>query len=81
VDQFMRLREVIEERVSRKFFEEEFQVDPRWCCGLMISHDSRFYDSHHSPALRGGCCGENAARWNSSRAPERPRRRMRSEPW
>ena len=27
VDQFMRLREVIEERVSRKFFEEEFQVD------------------------------------------------------
>jgi hypothetical protein len=27
VDQFKRLREVIEERVSRKFFEEEFQVD------------------------------------------------------
>jgi hypothetical protein len=27
VDQFMRLREVIEERVSRKSFEEEFQVD------------------------------------------------------
>jgi hypothetical protein len=27
VDQFMRLREVIEERVSRRFFEEEFQVD------------------------------------------------------
>ena len=27
VGQFMRLREVIEERVSRKFFEEEFQVD------------------------------------------------------
>src|SRR5437879_13648254 len=27
VDQFMRLREVIEERASRKFFEEEFQAD------------------------------------------------------
>ena len=27
VDQFMRLREVIEERASRKFFEEEAQAD------------------------------------------------------
>jgi hypothetical protein len=27
VDQFMRLREVIEERVSRKFFEEQAQSD------------------------------------------------------
>jgi hypothetical protein len=27
VDQFMRLREVIEERASRKFFEEQVQVD------------------------------------------------------
>ena len=28
VDQFMRLREVIEERASRKFFEEQAQADP-----------------------------------------------------
>ena len=27
VDQFMRLREVIEERASRKFFEEQTQAD------------------------------------------------------
>jgi Protein of unknown function (DUF1488) len=27
VDQFMRLREVIEERASRKFFEEKAQAD------------------------------------------------------
>ena len=27
VDQFMRLREVIEERASRKFFEEQVQAD------------------------------------------------------
>ena len=27
VDQFMRLREVIEERASRKFFEEEPRID------------------------------------------------------
>ncbi len=27
VDQFMRLREIIEERVSRKFFEEQAQAD------------------------------------------------------
>ena len=27
VDQFMRLREVIEERASRKFFEEKVQAD------------------------------------------------------
>ena len=27
VDQFMRLREVIEEQASRKFFEEQFRVD------------------------------------------------------
>ena len=27
VDQFMRLREVIEERASRKFFEENAQAD------------------------------------------------------
>ncbi len=27
VDQFMRLREVIEERASRKFFEEQIRVD------------------------------------------------------
>jgi Protein of unknown function (DUF1488) len=27
VDQFMRLREVIEERTSHKFFEEQFRVD------------------------------------------------------
>jgi hypothetical protein len=27
VDQFMRLREVIEERASRKFFEEPAQAD------------------------------------------------------
>jgi hypothetical protein len=27
VDQFMRLREVIEERASRKFFEEQAQSD------------------------------------------------------
>jgi hypothetical protein len=27
VDQFMRLREVIEERLSRKFFEEQVQAD------------------------------------------------------
>ena len=27
VDQFMRLREVIEERASRKFFEEQVRVD------------------------------------------------------
>jgi hypothetical protein len=27
IDQFMRLREVIEERASRKFFEESVQAD------------------------------------------------------
>jgi hypothetical protein len=27
VDQFMRLRDVIEERASRKFFEEQVQAD------------------------------------------------------
>jgi len=27
VDQFMRLREVIEERASRKFFEEQVRID------------------------------------------------------
>ncbi len=27
VDQFIRLREVIEEQASRKFFEEQFRVD------------------------------------------------------
>ncbi len=27
IDQFMRLRDVIEERASRKFFEEQVQVD------------------------------------------------------
>ena len=27
VDQFMRLREVVEERASRKFFEEQAQAD------------------------------------------------------
>ena len=27
VDQFMRLREVVEERASRKFFEEQVQTD------------------------------------------------------
>jgi hypothetical protein len=27
VDQFMRLREIIEERASRKFFEEQAQAD------------------------------------------------------
>ena len=27
IDQFMRLREVIEERASRKFFEEQVQAD------------------------------------------------------
>ena len=27
IDQFMRLRDVIEERVSRKFFEEQAQAD------------------------------------------------------
>jgi hypothetical protein len=27
LDQFMRLREVIEEQASRKFFEEQFRVD------------------------------------------------------
>jgi Protein of unknown function (DUF1488) len=27
VDQFMRLREVIEEQASRKFFDEQFRVD------------------------------------------------------
>jgi hypothetical protein len=27
VDQFMRLREVVEERASRKFFEEQVQAD------------------------------------------------------
>jgi hypothetical protein len=27
IDQFMRLREIIEERVSRKYFEEEAQAD------------------------------------------------------
>jgi hypothetical protein len=27
IDQFMRLRDVIEERASRKFFEEQVQAD------------------------------------------------------
>jgi hypothetical protein len=29
IDQFMRLRDVIEERASRKFFEEQVQADRR----------------------------------------------------
>jgi hypothetical protein len=29
IDQFMRLRDVIEERSSRKFFEEQVQADRR----------------------------------------------------
>jgi uncharacterized protein DUF1488 len=38
VDQFMRLREVIEERASRKFFEQ-VQADRPWCCDPTISLD------------------------------------------
>ena len=34
VDQFMRLREVIEEQASRKFFEEQNRADPT--CGITI---------------------------------------------
>ena len=39
VDQFMRFREVIEERASRKFFEEQAQAD-RWCCAQTILLDN-----------------------------------------
>ena len=47
VDQFMRLREVIEERASRKFFEEKAQTDrpDQWCCGPTISIDSCYFPS------------------------------------
>jgi Protein of unknown function (DUF1488) len=72
VDQFMRLREVIEERVSRKCFEEEFQVDRPVGGGLMISHDSRFYDSHHSPALRAAAV-VRMRRGGTHRVPQRDR--------
>jgi len=36
VDQFMRLREVIEERASRKFFEEQPKPIDLWCCDPTI---------------------------------------------
>jgi hypothetical protein len=42
VDQFMRLREVIEERASRKFFERQAKPTDLWCCDPTISFDSRF---------------------------------------
>ena len=42
VDQFMRLREVIEERASRKFFEEPAQGDrPVVCTEYSIQHGRR----------------------------------------
>jgi Protein of unknown function (DUF1488) len=72
VDQFMRLREVIEERASRKFFEEGFEADrPVVLRSLMIYHDGRRLAPFSG--VEDGCCGE--------RAPERPRSRMRSKPW
>ena len=47
VDQFMRLREVIEERASRKFFEEKAQpIDP-WYCEPTIFLDNRLIGSSH----------------------------------
>ena len=36
-DQFVRLRDVIEERASRKFFDEQAQLIDPWCCGPSIS--------------------------------------------
>jgi hypothetical protein len=45
VDQFMRLREVIEERASRKFFEEQARPTDPWCCDPTISLDNRYIPS------------------------------------
>ena len=42
VGQFMRLRDLIEERASRKFFEEQAQADRPVVLRLMISQDSPF---------------------------------------
>ena len=45
VDQFIRLREVIEERASRKFFEEQAHTDRPLCCDPTISLDNRYIPS------------------------------------
>jgi hypothetical protein len=42
IDQFMRLREIIEERASRKFFEEQAQADRPVYCDPTISHHDGF---------------------------------------
>ena len=46
VDQFMRLREVIEERASRKFLEEQVQAD-RPVVDPTISLDNRYISGQH----------------------------------
>jgi hypothetical protein len=45
VDQFMRLREVIEERASRKFFEEQVQADRP-----VVLRSNDFIDSRYIPS-------------------------------
>ena len=40
VDQFVRLRDAIEERASRKFFEGQSGLKGRWCCDPTISSSS-----------------------------------------
>jgi hypothetical protein len=45
VDQFMRLREVIEERASRKFFEESAQADRPVALRSNVSLDNRYIPS------------------------------------
>jgi Protein of unknown function (DUF1488) len=47
VDQFMRLREVIEERASRKFFESRSRSTDPWCCDPTISFDNRYISGQH----------------------------------
>src|SRR5207245_3341444 len=40
VDQFVRLRDAIEERASRKFFEGPVEAKDQWCCDPTISSSS-----------------------------------------
>ena len=61
VDQFMRLREVIEERASRKFFEEKAQADQPWCCEPTIF-------LNNSPSINTRANGVQRARCLNDRA-------------
>ena len=54
VDQFMRLREVVEERASRKFFEEQCRPTDPWCCDPTISLDDRHIPSSRISKLEAG---------------------------